>query len=123
MSINVNNGTWGGRLTKDVELRDAGSTKVARGTIAIDRPIKREGQPEADFFDFQIWGKAAEYAANNGKKGMEVVVVGAMEKNRFTAKDGTQRTDVVINANSITLGKKPKDAEAPADESDGIPFA
>ena len=43
-----------GRLTRDPEIRygQGGSgTVVGRFSIAVDRRFKREGEPDADFFD------------------------------------------------------------------------
>ena len=44
-----------GRLTRDPEVRysqGASATAVARFSIAVDRRFKREGEPDADFFNF-----------------------------------------------------------------------
>ena len=42
-----------GRLTRDPEVRYGGAsnTAVARYAIAVDRRFKREGEPDADFFN------------------------------------------------------------------------
>ena len=43
-----------GRLTRDPEMRysqGANSTAIARFSIAVDRRFKREGEPDADFFN------------------------------------------------------------------------
>ena len=54
-----------GRLAKDVEVRYTQSGKaVASGSIAVNRRFKSEGQPDADFINFVMWGKAAENFAN-----------------------------------------------------------
>lgn len=53
-----------GRLTRDPEVRystNASGTAVARYSIAVDRRFKRDGQPEADFFDCVSFGKQAEF--------------------------------------------------------------
>ena len=40
-----------GRLTKDVEMRHSASndTAIARYTLAVNRPFKRDGEPEAEY--------------------------------------------------------------------------
>ena len=46
-----------GRLTRDPETRyGQGATGVAVGnfSIAVDRRFKREGEPDADFFDCTV---------------------------------------------------------------------
>ena len=37
---------------------------VASGSIAVNRRFKSEGQPDADFINFVMWGKPAENFAN-----------------------------------------------------------
>lgn len=43
-------------------------------TLAVDRRIKKQGEPSADFFDFVAYGKAAEFTEKYLKKGIKVVV-------------------------------------------------
>ena len=53
-----------GRLTRDPEVRysqGANPTAVARFSIAVDRRFKREGEPDADFFNCTAFGKQAEF--------------------------------------------------------------
>ena len=54
-----------GRLTRDPEVRysqGASQTAVARFSIAVDRRFgKREGEPDADFFNCTAFGKTAEF--------------------------------------------------------------
>ena len=43
-----------GRLTRDPEIRysqGANAMAIARFSIAVDRRFKREGEPDADFFN------------------------------------------------------------------------
>ena len=43
-----------GRITKDLELRKTqNGTSVVSFTLAVNRSIKKEGQPEADFINCQ----------------------------------------------------------------------
>ena len=64
-----------GRLTKDVELRQAGDTSVAKYTLAVNRSFKREGQPDVDFINCVVFGKSAEFAEKYFQKGQQVAVV------------------------------------------------
>ena len=52
-----------GRLTADPDVRfGAGNnTQVTRFSIAVDRRFKREGDPDADFFNCVTFGKTAEF--------------------------------------------------------------
>lgn len=90
-----------GRLTKDPELRftPGAGTAVASLTLAVDRRIKKEGQPEADFINCVAFGKTAEIMAQYLSKGRLVGVSGNIRTGSYEAKDGTKRytTDVYID--------------------------
>ena len=80
-----------GRLTRDPEVRysqGANSTAVARYSIAVDRRFKREGEPDADFFNCTVFGKGAEFAEKYLKQGTKIVVSGHVENDNYTNKDG-----------------------------------
>lgn len=80
-----------GRLTRDVEIRysqGANATAVARFTIAVDRRFKREGEPEADFFNCSAFGKTAEFIEKYFKQGNKILIVGRVENDNYTNKDG-----------------------------------
>ena len=51
-----------GRLTREPEIRysqGANPMAVARFSVAVNRRFKREGEPEADFFNCTAFGKIA----------------------------------------------------------------
>ena len=80
-----------GRLTRDPEVRysqGANSTAVARYSIAVDRRFKREGEPDADFFNCTVFGKGAEFAEKYLKQGTKIVISGRVENDNYTNKDG-----------------------------------
>lgn len=80
-----------GRLSKDIEVRysqGANATAIARTSIAVDRKIKRENEPEADFFNLVAFGKTAEFLEKYFKKGMKIAIVGRIENDNYTDKDG-----------------------------------
>lgn len=127
-----------GRLTRDPELRYTSTGKaVANFSLAVDRAYKREGQPEADFFRVTVWGKQGENVANYTSKGQMVAVDGRIEINKYTDKEGQERTGVDVTANDVRFlssgqkktGTAPSSGEAasaPADlddfSDDGLPF-
>lgn len=92
-----------GRLTRDPELRfiPNSGTAVARFSIAVNREFKREGQPDADFFNIVVWGKSAENCANYLKKGRLVAVNGSMRNNNYEDKNGVKHYAIEINANRV----------------------
>ena len=59
-----------GRLTKDPERRGQNSEKpVAVIRLAVDRDFKRDGDPDADFFNCSVFGNQAKFVLEYGKKG------------------------------------------------------
>lgn len=92
-----------GRLTRDPELRfiPNSGTAVARFSLAVNREFKREGQPDADFFNIVVWGKQAENCANYLKKGRLVAVNGNLRNNNYEDKNGVKHYNVEINANRV----------------------
>ena len=92
-----------GRLTRDPELRfiPNSGTAVARFSLAVNREFKREGQPDADFFDIVVWGKSAENCANYLKKGRLCAVNGSMRNNNYEDKNGVKHYRVEVNANRV----------------------
>lgn len=79
-----------GRLVRDPEIRYTQSDQpvpVAHYTLAIDRRIKRQGEPSADFLDFVAYGKAAEFTEKYLKKGIKVVVTARCQRRSYE-KDG-----------------------------------
>lgn len=80
-----------GRLTRDPEVRyssGANATAIANFGIAVDRRFKREGDPDADFFDCTAFGKQAEFVERYLKKGTKMVVVGRLQNDNYTNKEG-----------------------------------
>ena len=77
-----------GRLTKDPEITQFQSGAIrARYTLAVDRTYKRDGDPDADFFQLTAFGHGAEFAEKYLKKGTKILVR-YHEQNDVYEKDG-----------------------------------
>ena len=92
-----------GRLTRDPEIRygqGANGTVVGAFSIAVDRRFKREGEPDADFFDCTSFGKQAEFVEKYLKKGIKIVVEGRLQNDNYTNKDGQKiyRTRIIVDS-------------------------
>lgn len=89
-----------GRLTRDPDVRySAGgdaSSAFARFSLAVDRRFKREGQPEADFFNCVAFGRQAEFAEKYLHKGIKMVVEGRIENDNYKRTDGTMSYNIRI---------------------------
>jgi single-strand DNA-binding protein len=114
-----------GRLTRDPETTFLTDGKtVCKGGIAV-KGFKKE---EVHFFNFQVWGKSAEYVRKYLKKGDVVYLQGNLRQERWTDKTGAARERVVVNVEKISgLEWKegpdgpPASAAAPAPDAD-LPF-
>lgn len=99
-----------GRLVKDVELRytSTNNTAVAGFTVAVNRRIKQEGQPTADFIPIVAWSKTAEFASKYLAKGKQVVVVGRLQTRIWEddSKIKHYATEVVAEEINFADGKK-----------------
>lgn len=113
-----------GRLTKDIELRYTQSGKaVASGSIAVNRRFKSEGQPDADFINFVMWGKAAENFANYTHKGSQVGLGGEWQTRNYENNSGQRVYVNELNATSFDL-LDPRGATQTQSNLDSVdPFA
>ncbi len=103
-----------GRLTRDPEVRysqGASQTVVARFSIAVDRRFKREGEPDADFFNCTAFGKQAEFIERYLRKGVKVVVCGRIQNDNYTNKDGQMVYSVRVMVEEIEFAES-KNASA-----------
>ncbi|MCR5396278.1 MAG: single-stranded DNA-binding protein [Lachnospiraceae bacterium] len=95
-----------GRLTRDPEMRyGASGNGVASFSIAVDRRFKREGQPDADFFNCTAFGKQGEFVEKYLHKGTKIVLDGEIQNNNYTNKEGQTVYNVQIIANSIEFAE------------------
>ena len=70
-----------GRMTRDPDQRGKDPEKpIASFRIAVDRDYKRDGEPEADFFDCSVFGQQAKFVLQYGRKGRLLCVVGAIQR-------------------------------------------
>ncbi|MCR5098353.1 MAG: single-stranded DNA-binding protein [Lachnospiraceae bacterium] len=101
-----------GRLTRDPEVRYGGAnnTAIAKISLAVDRRFKREGQPEADFFNCTAFGKTGEFVEKYLRKGTKVVLDGELQNDNYE-KDGVKHYSTQIIINTIEFAESKKAAE------------
>ena len=87
-----------GRITKDLELKQAGQTQVTNFSMAVDNPFKKD---DTSFFDIVAFGKTAELLNNYCGKGSKVLIEGNLKQDRFQDKEGNNRSVVRVIANRI----------------------
>ncbi len=90
-----------GRLMRDPEVRYSQGTEplaVARYTLAVDRPMKKNGEKEADFIGCVAFGKRGKFAEKYFKKGKRVSIVGRLQVSSWEDQEGKKRykTEVIV---------------------------
>ena len=91
-----------GRLTRDPEVRYTSESQmaVARFSIAIDRPVRRDGgEQQTDFPNIVVFGRQAENCERFLQKGRLVGIQGRIQTGSYTNKDGVKvyTTEVVAS--------------------------
>lgn len=82
-----------GRLTQNPEVRTSqNGNYVARFRFAVNRTFRRDGEPEADFFQCVTFGKTAEnFEKLHIQKGTKLLLRGEFRNNDYTDRDGVKR--------------------------------
>ena len=131
----LNNSAIVGRLTKDPETRHtATGLPIASFSVACQRDYagSEGGQPKTDFFNIEAWRGTAEFIERNFHKGDMIVILGRLQNDEWTGKNGNKRTTTKIVANSVYFGESKRGNQVAnisaadfkeLDENDGeLPF-
>lgn len=109
---NLNKVIMMGRLTRDPEVSSSTSgITFARFSIAVDRKIKVEGQPDADFFTCTSFGKQAEFVERYLKKGTKILITGRLQNDSYTNKEGQKVTSTKIITEEVEFAESKKDGQ------------
>ena len=122
-----------GNLTRDPELHP---TKTGNNfctfTIAVNRKYSPNGEKVTDFFKINAFGKLAENCTNFLAKGRKVSVIGEVQQNEYTDKNGIKRKSVEISAEEVEFLSRNTDQQIQAPtvsevdftdiKSDDVPF-
>ena len=112
-----------GRITKDLELKQAGQTNKCDFTLAVDREFAKENQQKTDFINITVFGKTAENLCKYQAKVNKILVLGTLNIDQYQ-KDGENRTSTKVIANKIEFLDSKKDNSNSMFEAsnDDIPF-
>ena len=98
-----------GRLTRDPEVRYGGAdnqTAIGRFSLAVDRRFRRAGDSvEADFFNCTAFGKQAEFVEKYLKQGTKILLVGRVQNDNYTNREGQKVYSVQIIAEEIEFAE------------------
>ena len=110
------------RLAADPEIRhgqkaDGTESSVARIRVAVDkrRTSGQQGDPGADFIPVRLFGRQAEFAEKWLHKGVPVDIIGRLQQDSYTDRDGNKRSDLYVAADRVEFsqGSKPQDGSQP----------
>ena len=88
-----------GNLTRDPEIRYSQGEKqmaVARFSLAVNRRFANDGETNADFFNCTAFDKTAEFIEKYFRQGSRMSLVGRIENNNYTNKNGEKVYSVQI---------------------------
>ena len=109
-----------GRLTGDPEVRYSQGAEpicVSRFRIAVNRRFKKEGEPDADFFNCVAFRRTGEFVERYLKKGMQVSLCGSLQTREY---QGKWYTD--IQCDEVNFAESRAAFEARAGKSGGDGF-
>lgn len=112
-----------GRLVADPDIRHTQSGKcVASYRLAVDRPFKSDGQPEADFINCVAWGKNGEFCQRYLHKGMKIALEGRIQTRTYDDKDGKKVyvTEVIVEHHEFCESKRSADSGSYAEPAQGF---
>lgn len=98
-----------GRLTKSPELRKTqNGTSVCKFTLAVNRRVTGQGQPDADFISCVAWNKTADLMLQYLSKGSLIGIEGRLQTGRFTNNNGETiyTCDVMVDSLQFLDPKK-----------------
>ena len=99
-----------GNVVKDLERKNE---KVAKTTLAHNRNYKKgdNWETETSFFELAVFGKKIEKFEKILKKGQGVTIVGRLQENKWTNKEGKKRTrvEIIVSEVSITPSNSKKE--------------
>ncbi len=93
-----------GRAGQDPEMKYFESGKVKTTfSMAISRWDSKSKAEVTDWFNIELWDKAAEVAGEYVKKGRWVGIDGRLVSSKWSGADGVQKERFIIRANSLRL--------------------
>jgi single-strand DNA-binding protein len=103
--MSINKVVISGNLTRDPEVRMAGTQPLCQLGVAVNDRRKNndtgEWEDVPNFFDVIIWGNRGEYWARNLSKGNRVVITGRLRWSSWKTPEGQTRSKVEIVADDI----------------------
>jgi len=125
MAGSINRVILVGNLTRDPELRAAGSTSVCTMRIAVNDRVKDPATGEwgdrANYFDVDVFGAQGERCSQWLSKGRQVAVEGKLRYREWESQEGQKRSAVSIVADNVQFIGPREGAAAAGGRAQGGP--
>ena len=112
-----------GNLTRDPEIRYSQGEKqiaVARFSLAVNRRFANDGETSADFFNCTAFGKTAEFIEKYFRQGSRMSIVGRIENNNYTNKNGEKVYSVQIMVEELEFAESKSASDQHRSENKGV---
>lgn len=103
-----------GRLVRDPEMRQTQSgVSVCSFAIACERDFadKATGDRPCDFIEISAWRGTADFVCKYFAKGRMIAVDGRLEQQKYTDKEGKDRTSYKVIANSVYFADSKREGD------------
>ena len=70
---------------------DGSEVVITKFDLAVNRRSKRDGEADADFFHCTSFGRQAEFVERYFHSGSRVLVIGRVQNNNYTTKEGNRK--------------------------------
>ncbi|MGK7894928.1 MAG: single-stranded DNA-binding protein [Xenococcus sp. (in: cyanobacteria)] len=108
-----------GRCGSDPEIRFFDSGKqLTTNRLAVNT----FGRENASWFSISAWGKQADVMGNHTSKGAMLGVIGRLNIDSWTAKDGSKKSKHVVTVNSVHLMPKSMSNQSSASSSEALGY-
>lgn len=98
---------------------DGNEVVITKFDLAVNRKMKREGDADTDFFHCTSFGKQAEFVEKYFHSGSRVLVVGRVQNNNYTTKEGNKVYGFSIITEEVEFAQK-KSAAKVVEDADGF---
>lgn len=100
-----------GRLTRDPELRKTqNGTSVVSFSLAVNRRVQSQGQPEADFINCVAWNRLADLMCQYLHRGSLIGVEGRIQTRNYDNNQGQRVYVTEVVADNVQF-LEPKNAQ------------
>ncbi len=98
-----------GNLVRDPEVKKVGKQSKTNFTIAVDRFVGKDKDPETDYFTIVSWGKLAEVCGDYLAKGKKVLVDGRIQIRAYVQENEKKWVTEIVAENLKFLSSADKE--------------